>query len=110
MKLQEAYAAEQNAIGSWAEIGYKDSSGSSIGGNTTNFTYGAGTDGTDDWYATSRVGLNDCQIGSKWMVGSTYTSSSGNVSFEATFDGEGDDCTVAGLTPNFEKIGAASSN
>ena len=62
VKLQEAYAAEQNAIGSWTNIGYKDPSGSSTGGNTTNFTYGSG-----------------------------------------------DGCTIAGLTPNFDKIGAASN-
>ena len=64
MKLQQAYFAEQNLIGGWTMIGYKDPSGSSTGGNTTNFTYGSG-----------------------------------------------DGCTIAGLTPNFDKIGkAAASN
>lgn len=109
MKLQEAYAAEQNKIGSWAEIGYKDPSGSSDGGNTTNFAYGSGTAGSDDWYATSRVGLNDCQVGSKWFMGSSYASSTGNVTFVPDFTPKGDDCTVDGLTPNFKKIGAASN-
>lgn len=110
VKLQEAYAAEQNAIGTWTNIGYKDPSGSSAGGNTTNFTYSSGTAGTDDWYAKSRVGLNDCQINSKWFIGSSYASSTGNVTFTPDFTGVGDGCTVEGLTPNFKKIGAASAS
>ena len=110
VKLQEAYAAEQNKIGSWAEIGYKDPSGSSTGGSTTNFTYAEGsTSGTDDWKATSRVGLNDCQVGTVWKMGATYASSTGNITFTPAFDENGDDCTMAGLTPNFDKIGAASN-
>lgn len=111
VKLQEAYAAEQNAIGTWTEIGYKDPSGSSTGGNTTNFTYGQGTtSGTDDWKATSRVGLNDCQVGTVWKMGASYASSTGNITFTPGFTGSGDGCTIAGLTPNFEKIGAASAS
>ena len=91
VKLQEVYASEQNKVGSWVSIGYKDPSGSSTGGNTTNFTYA--NDSTNAatlaWKATTRVGLNDCQTGTVWAVGSG--------------------CTVDGLTPNFCKIGQATS-
>ena len=111
VKLQEAYAAEQNAIGTWANIGYKDPSGSSTGGSTTNFTYGEGTaKATEAWKATSRVGLNDCQVGTIWKMGATYSSSTGNITFTPDFTGVGDGCTVEGLTPNFKKIGAASAS
>ena len=110
VKLQEAYAAEQNAIGSWANIGYKDPSGSSTGGNTTNFAYSEGeTKNTEAWKATSRVGLNDCQTNTVWMMGATYASSTGNITFTPGFTPNGNGCTMAGLTPNFDKIGAASA-
>ncbi len=111
VKLQQAYAAEQNAIGSWSSIGYKDPSGSSTGGSTTNFTYSEGeSKATDAWMAKSRVGLNDCQVGTVWKMGATYTSSSGNITFTPGFVGSGDGCTEAGLTPNFNKIGAAAAS
>lgn len=110
VKLQEAYAAEQNKIGSWAEIGYKDPSGSSTGGSTTNFIYGHGTAGSEDWKASSRVGLNDCQVGTIWKMGATYASSTGNITFTPGFTASGTGCTMAGLTPNFDKIGAASAS
>lgn len=106
VKLQEAYASEQDKIGSWTDIGYKSPAGLSTSGSTTNFTYAPGTTaGTDDWSATSLVGLNDCSKGSIWKVGATYASTSGNVTFVAAGPGVGCD----DLTPNFNKIGAVGS-
>ena len=111
VKLQEVYASEQNKVGSWVSIGYKDPSGSSTGGNTTNFTYA--NDSTNAatlaWKATTRVGLNDCQTGTVWAVGSSYASSTGNVTATPGFGAKGSGCTVDGLTPNFCKIGQATS-
>ena len=102
VKLQEAYASEQDKIGTWADIGYKSPAGKSVSAYTTNFTYAPGTTaGTDDWSATSRVGLNDCTKGSVWKVGASYASTSGNVTFTAAGPGTGCD----DLTPNFDKIG-----
>lgn len=101
VKLQEAYASEQDKIGTWSDIGYKSPAGKSESASTTNFTYAPGTAGTDDWSATSLVGLNDCTKGSIWKVGASYASSSGNVTFTAA--GPGDGCDE--LTPNFNKIG-----
>ena len=106
MKLQEVYASEQNKVGSWIEIGYKDPAGGdgASAHTTTNFSYVQG--GTDaEWQATSRVGLNDCQIGTIWLINSEYASSTGNVTASAGFTASGTGCTVAGLTPNFCKIG-----
>ena len=109
MKLQEVYASEQNKVGSWIEIGYKDPAGGdgSAAKSTSNFTYVQGTAKTDDWKATSKVGLNDCQIGTVWYIASNYASSTGNVTAAAGFTSKGTGCTVAGLTPNFCKIGNA---
>ena len=112
MKLQEVYASEQNDIGSWVAIGYKDPAGGtgSQSGETTNFYYSQGTKNTADWLAVSHVGLNDCQANStKWAVAATYSNSTGNVDFQPKFKGSDTKCTVAGLTPNFCKIGSKTS-
>ena len=107
MKLQEVYASEQNAIGSWVAVGYKDPAGGdgTSAKETSNFSYAQGTKGTDDWKASSVVGLNDCQVGTVWSIASAYASSTGNVTASAGFTAKGTGCTVAGLTPNFCKIG-----
>lgn len=102
VKLQEAYASEQDKIGTWTDIGYKSPAGKSESASTINFAYAPGTTaGTDDWSATSLVGLNDCTKGSVWTVGASYASTSGNVTFTAAGPGTGCD----DLTPNFNKIG-----
>ena len=113
MKLQEVYASEQNHIGSWVDIGYKDPAGGdgSTSHSTSNFSYinvvsGTGTAATGTWKAASIVGLNDCQIGSTWAILSEYASNTGNVTAQASFTGVGGSaCTIAGLTPNFCKVG-----
>ena len=112
MKLQEVYASEQNSIGSWVDIGYKDPAGGdgSSSGNTTNFSYinvmtGTGVTATGTWKAVSRVGLNDCTTSTTWTILSEYDNGTGNVTAQASFTANGTGCTVAGLTPNFCKIG-----
>ena len=108
MKLQEVYASEQNKIGNWDAIGYKDPSGGtgSESGATSNFNYIQGTTaGADNWKAVSSVGLNDCQVGTAWKLKSEYESSTGNVTAQASFGPQGTGCTIAGLTPNFCKVG-----
>lgn len=106
MKLQEAYAVEQNKLGNWSEIGYKDPSGSSSGGSTSNFTYtSAETAGA--WGAYNKVGMNDCAINTSavWTVSSEFTASTGNV--VSTPAVSVDACK--NLTPNFCAIGAGCS-
>lgn len=106
MKLQEAYAVEKNGLGNWAEIGYKDPSGSSTGGSTSNFTYtNASTAG--EWGAFNIVGMNECKIAKTavWTITSSFASSTGNViSTPAVSDNE-----CKNLTPNFCAIGAGCS-
>ena len=103
MKLQEAYAVEQNKLGNWAEIGYKDPSGSSTGGSTSNFTYTNAT-AEGSWGAYNTVGMNDCKIatGAVWTVTSVFTSSTGNVVSTPAVS----DANCKNLTPNFCAIGA----
>ena len=107
VKLQEVFAAEQTTIGNWDQIGYKDPSGGtgSTSGSTTNFNYINDISGNAHWKAASAVGLNDCQIGTVWAIKSEYESNTGNVTAQASFTKNGDKCTIAGLTPNFCKVG-----
>lgn len=110
MKLQDAYAAESNQLGTWQQIGYNapnDASGSSS--QSTNFMYGASTatvnqTGNATWGAYNRVALNDCSAGSSdvWTVKPDVTD--GSVSWTADISGGvTGDCGV--LTPNFVNIG-----
>ena len=107
VKLQETYAVENNAIGSWSQIGYKDPSGSVTGGSTASFTYVPGTSsGVDNWSAYNKVGLNDCTIKSAavWKMGASFAASTGNVSFAPRIT----DTSCGILTPNFCTIGNPS--
>ena len=101
MKLQEAYASENNATGTWAQIGYKGPGEqlSSGGSKTASFGY-AGEQGT--WVATSSVALNDCNSGSTWSLGTTYTPSTGNLVTTATSSNKAN--CIDALVPNFCKI------
>lgn len=103
VKLQEAYAVEKNGLGTWAEIGYKDPSGSSGGGKTSNFQYTNATT-AGSWGAYNIVGMNECKIAKAavWTVTSTFTSSTGNVISTPAVS----DANCKNLTPNFCEIGA----
>lgn len=102
VKLQEAYASEQDKIGTWKDIGYKSPAGESVEASTTNFKY---TPGDSSWTAKSIVGLNDCAKGGKWMITAAYAASTGNVTSTPSI--EGTDCEA--LTPNFKKIGTGAA-
>ena len=112
VKLADVYYVENNAMGTWAQIGYNAPNGT--GGSSaasTNFTYGASTfdataSGNATWGAYNNVALNDCGANSSdvWTVTPTFSSTSGAVSYNAaiTADKVG---TCGVLTPNFTKIG-----
>lgn len=115
MKLQQAYYAEQTAVGGWVLIGYTGPGTSSAGTNpssyTTNFNYYGSIAGTATssgetagsqvgWTAESRVALNDCTKGSTWSITDNLTSN--EITFTATV---GDKTNCEALTPSFEKIG-----
>lgn len=101
MKLQEAYASENNAVGTWAAIGYKgpgsQASNSSV---SSTFTYGQGSDGAGTWEAKNKVALNDCQANQTWSITSSYAS--GDVT--TAVDNDDLNNCVTPLTPNFCKI------
>lgn len=121
MKLQEAYTAERNQIGSWGLIGYTGPgttvTNATDSSYTTNFGFGSelggvegekasvainatsGAPATVGWRATSRVALNDVNAGSVWTV-SVQASNKGVLTFSATNPTNG-----AALTPNFDRIG-----
>ena len=107
MKLQEAYAAENNAVGTWAQIGYKDP-GAGNGHKTTNFDYSSQAEAADGkWVASNRVALNDCNANNTWTLETAYTSSTGNLTTKAISSDE-PNCVTA-LTPNFCKISTNGS-
>ena len=115
MKLQDAFAAERNAVGGWTLIGYTAPGN----GSTTNFNYSgevtadgtAATSTTDAWKAESKVDLNDCKATSAWSltaapgVGGAVTINT--VLTQATGSGTG---ACLALTPSFHQIGDGKAN
>ena len=133
MKLQDAYAAETGAAGSWKVIGYigpgeKASNNKSSG--TTVFAYAddfspsdetkettlVGELSSDDegevaWSASAKTALNDCAINSKWTINIAKGDASGSCSTikyiaKVPQGGQGgSDANCLSLTANFENIG-----
>lgn len=60
INLEEAYVAENAALGSWAKVGYEAPGTKTDTSNysNTNFTYTEASEGK--WQATANVPLNDC--------------------------------------------------
>ena len=102
VKLQEAYAAENNKVGGWGDIGYKGPGSYKNASNSESgtFTYTGGTE-NGYWKAQNKVALNDCQKDNAWEVKSAYDS--GNVTTKAKVGGQDSNCK-APLTPNFCKV------
>lgn len=109
MKLQEAFFAERNAVGSWTLIGYKAPGESNA---TTNFEYStAMTNDTETsevanaWKAKNKTQLNDCASADNWAIKVSPTAAgdeaAASVAFDATVAAGG--CEA--LTPNFASIG-----
>ena len=111
VKLADVYYVENNAMGTWAQIGYNAPNGSSGSSSaSTNFTYGASTyqattSGSATWGAYNNVALNDCGANSSdvWTVTPTFASTSGAVTYAASIASGKTACSE--LTPNFTKIG-----
>ena len=132
MKLQDAYALENNKAGDWVAIGYSapgDKDGDGNHYKSQNFWYagsgykaasGTGDDATAEanafWSASARVKMNDCPL-----VASKITAGSGQWNIEATISTAttaGDQNTISytasygsnldescgGLTPSFKTI------
>ena len=100
MKLQEAYASENNKVGTWLEVGYKGPGSQNANGSaseTSTFNYTDIDNG--GWQAQAKVALNDCNNG-KWIVDTDYDS--GNVTTTAKSSSKA--TCVTPLIPNFCKI------
>lgn len=109
VKLQEAYASENNDVGTWSAIGYKGPGQQANDGEastTTSFGYASGNT-AGNWVATSSVALNDCESGSTWTLTTSYTSSTGNLT--TTANSSNVPKCVTALTPNFCKISTTGS-
>ena len=104
VKLQEAFAAENNDVGTWAAIGYKgpgsyvDASNS----ETSTFTYAENTAGAGTWKATTKVALNDCTKDATWTITTSYASANGGITTTAGSSNVAS-CVTA-LMPNFCKL------
>lgn len=74
INLEEAYVAENAALGDWVKIGYEapGNKNSNTQYQNTNFTYDE--TGAGYWKATTRVALNDCAIGNFWALKATASS------------------------------------
>ena len=109
IKLADVYFVENNALGTWAQIGYNAPNGSKGSGSaTTNFTYDqetATTSGSASWGAYNNVALNDCAKATAdvWTIKPTFATTSGEISYKAEVLASASGC--AELTPNFSKIG-----
>lgn len=118
MKLQDAYAAEKDTLGTWYSIGYtapgEVSQGTASTGafsKSTNFSYTETVGTTEIWTASNNSKLNDCKNDSKaWTVTTTKNSSTdaatlGALKHVAAVNGTG--CDV--LTPSFTQIGNSTA-
>ena len=118
VKLQDAYAAESNKLGTWKLIGYT-APGTKADDNefsTTSFKYtGAakdavdlekddGADIADAWKAEALVALNDCAKGKTWSIEVKGTPNA--VSYEGSYS---DQTNCEALTPNFTNIGTKAA-
>ena len=131
MKLQDAYALENNKAGDWVAIGYSapgDKDGDGNHYKSQNFWYAgsgyqAATTGDNAsaevpayWSASAKVKLNDCPIvnakidagSGQWNIQASITAAStagdqNSISYTATIaSGYEDSC--GGLTPSFKTI------
>ena len=128
VKLQDAYALENNKAGDWVAIGYSAPGDKGTDGNhysSTNFFYagsgyqaasGEGSEAQDAfWSASAKVKLNDCPITTsvtagqgQWNIKASITQASttgdqNSISYEASF-GSGVETSCGGLTPSFKTI------
>ncbi len=118
MKLQDAYAAEKDTLGTWYSIGYtapgtvtQGTASTAASSKSTNFSYTETIGTTEIWAATNNSKLNDCAQNTKaWTVTTTKNSADdsktlGALKHVAAVSGTG--CDV--LTPTFVQIGNATN-
>lgn len=107
INLQDAFVAENNALGDWGQIGYT-APGAKQGTSSTDFKskefeY---TSTEKNWEATNLNKLNDCAAKTKgWILTATATgSNSGTMTVAA-----GGDAGCKTLTPSFDGLARAAA-
>lgn len=126
VKLQDVFATESGAVGSWSKIGYEGPGNADVSTKSTTsyFDYedlfvsasgindgtiliGSITTAIDGWSARSKTKLNDCPSQSQWKIQVDGHFSNGSlVSYIAVaplYTGSSDFCRS--LTPNFTSVG-----
>ena len=120
MKLQDAYAAESNQLGTWALIGYTapGTKKSADEYSSTVFKYTGGMSEAEDlkaegataqtgaWEAEALTALNDCPSGAKWSI--AVTGATTGVTYENSYSGS-NEANCNPLTPNFKNIGTKAA-
>jgi len=105
IKLQEAYAAEKNDVGTWPAIGYKGPGSQAAGGSSSKTgTFGYAGSSAGAWQATAFVALNDCVNGT-WSVSTQYV----NGSITTSVSTSDEDKCVTPLMPNYCKLATSGS-
>ena len=109
VKLQDAYVAEQAAMGSWKKIGYAMKNGDSfnytgaLADDNTVLVASLDATGTLGWTATSKVKLNDCVNASTWTIKvyqATSSGAEGMVGYKTNISAQ----NCSDLTPSFGKL------
>lgn len=98
INLQDAFVSENNVIGDWGQIGYSapGEKSSSIKYVSKEFTY---TSTDNNWEATNRNKLNDCEAGKKAWILTATAQGSGSGAMKIEVDGSEAECVA--LTPSF---------
>ena len=119
VKLQDAYAAESNKLGTWTDIGYTapgtKQSGGSFKSNVFEYsgdmtaateltTEGAAPTG-DEWKAAALTALNDCPSSANWTINVT-----GKTTGVTYVNGYSHETECKPLTPSFENIGTKAAS
>lgn len=106
INMQDAYAVEAQAIGTWNQIGYTGPGSNTSGSAKSNvFNYSEGAD-APQWVASPSQKLNECakDQANAWTLSaeaSTNNATTGHYDIKYTTGGE-DDCL--GLTPAFAQL------
>ena len=120
VKLQDAYAAESNKLGTWKLIGYT-APGTKADDNefsSTVFKYTGGMNEAVElkaedaeaqegaWSAEALTALNDCPSGAKWLI--AVTGATNGVTYESSYSAS-NESNCDPLTPNFKNIGTKAA-
>jgi len=109
VKLQEAYASENNDVGTWTQIGYKGPGEQFSDNKSSSKTAAFGYQGTNTkgvWAAVNSVALNDCPQKSAWVVNTSYDSDNGAI--KTIVGSTNNDNCVTPLVPNFCKLATSA--